>query len=167
MDKVKKKKNEKIEIGIADIVEEVEEVETLEIKGDSLLIRIPNNLETITRVKRILEVYEEELKRNVLKAPEMVEESIPTLPKLPTLPELPKLTPEINIQAPEPPAVLPVLEEQKKVEVRPFGESYTVCPLCSGKLKRKKLKQVGESLNQRVVCKNRRCNFEREYIFSI
>ena len=141
MDKLKKK-NEKIEIGIAEKVEEVEEeAETLEIKGESLLIKIPNNLATVTRVRRILEVYEEELGTN-----ETDPQINPTLPELPTLPEM--------------------IEEQKKVEVKPY-EHYIICPLCAGKLKKKKLRKEGTMLKQRVFCKNKRCQFERIYEFSI
>lgn len=62
---------------------------------------------------------------------------------------------------------LPVIEEQKEVKVETPTESYTICPLCAGALKKKKIKQVGNEVKQKVLCKNRKCKFERDYVFSL
>lgn len=42
-----------------------------------------------------------------------------------------------------------------------------ICPVCSGKLKRAKVKKNGLIFIQKVKCKNIDCNFEREIAFSL
>lgn len=53
--------------------------------------------------------------------------------------------------------------EEQKVVYLSSGEGFTICPICKGKLKRKGIKQQGEFFTQRIFCKNRKCNFSREY----
>jgi len=59
------------------------------------------------------------------------------------------------------------VEEQREIVVDPFSESYTTCPLCNGKLKMKATKQSGNEIRQVVLCKNKKCKFQREHVFSI
>jgi len=158
----KKDEIEMPEIDTIDTKDTLDTLDTLEIQGDDIYIKIPNNLAVVSRAKRILEVYEEELiKAEKKEEPETadIEENLPQ-------PIARQIT-EIDIEPPDLPQKQEVIEEHKQVEVKPFGESYTNCPLCNGKLKRKRLKKEGNILKQKVKCKNRRCNFEREYVFSI
>lgn len=130
------------------IPENEDKVKPLVIEGDDLYLKIPNRLESITKARKILSVYEDEL--NSVKKEENL------------------VCSEVNIQTPEVIEVeKPKVPEKKQVEVKSFDENYKVCPLCNGKLKKKKIKSVGNVLTQKVVCKNRKCNFERNYQFSI
>jgi len=62
---------------------------------------------------------------------------------------------------------LSIIEEQKVIKADQLAESYKVCPLCNGKLKKKRIRRIGDEIRQTIVCKNKECNFQREYVFSI
>lgn len=164
-----KQKSEKVEIGFdeePEIPKEKKETpkntiepKALEYKkfseftfGD-LYMKIPNDLESVSRARRILRIFEEDLllekngtERILVVTDKKVEEV--TLPEIPEVPE----------QMP--------LQEQEEVKVQP-SESYSFCPICNGKLKKTRLKKSGSELKQTVKCKNRKCNFKREYTFGL
>jgi hypothetical protein len=165
----KEKPKKKVEKKTAKVKPKVEpklnKMDFIEIQGENLYLKIPDDLDLVVRVKKILEVYEDELYLERFKEKKKISEELEEPEELEEIEKSEELeipTPTITQEkTPE------ILEEQKVVYVKPDEEVYTSCPICSGKLKKKRIKIDGNLLKQKVVCKNRKCNFERNYEFSI
>lgn len=148
--------------------------EIIKIEEGDLKIQVPKDFESVSRARRILEAYlmEFEEQKDIEEELEDEEEKIENMDDLIQQLVEEQGDDEVNISISEPeqifePKKIPVIEEQKKVEIKPSEENYDVCPLCSGKLKKKKIKRVGNEIRQKVICKNRKCKFERDFVFSL
>jgi hypothetical protein len=60
-----------------------------------------------------------------------------------------------------------ITKEQKEVKIEPSDDNYNLCPMCNSRLKRKGIKKYSEEIRQIALCKNKKCKFQREYVFSI
>jgi len=125
----------------------------IEIIAEGLYIKVPREQAKITQALNILKSFQAQAEKRqgtelTLKEAEDIANT-----------EYQKSA-ERGEELPEPP-----LQEQNVITLNP--ERYTICPLCSGKLKKGKVKQDGNSLIQTIKCKNRKCSFFREYIINI
>ena len=145
-----KKKDINIEIGELETPKSKikERSKTIDIQVNGLQISIPLDLEYVTEARQILEVFENKLSNSgqILQNPKIIRQD------------------DEDKEAEE---EKPIIEEQKEVEIKPMQESYTNCPICNGKLKRKKIIKDGDKYRQKVKCKSWKCNFERDYVFSL
>lgn len=64
----------------------------------------------------------------------------------------------------------PIPEKQEPINSITLNPNYDniplVCPNCKGKLKRKKIRHEGNTLNQFIRCK-KKCGFEKELVFHL
>lgn len=136
----------------------------IDLSFGEIRLRLPNNQESILIVKRHIDA----LHKSFTDMPSIVadkeEERVEISVEDPTETIEPMDKPFVRNA---PIQKLPVIREEAEVRADPITESYTVCPLCQGKLKKKKITQVGNEIRQTVLCKKRGCNFKRDYIFSI
>lgn len=140
-----KKTDEIISIDLNEKKKEEVKKEIIEIKaGDELYIQISNR-------KRIREAIE------VLKDFEMIEEEpkpIIQTKETPSLADIPKEKLTENLQ-------------KSNEVILNKGQRFERCPLCSSKLKRKKIQQFEDGLLQEIVCKNRKCGWRTTYKIAV
>jgi hypothetical protein len=91
----------------------------------------------------------------------------PTIKPLRRYKKLPVISEQTKILVEEEPIEIPNLSSIEEPQEVPSVESYVSCPLCNGKLKTKKVEHRGNEVSQIVFCKNKKCKFSREYVFSI
>lgn len=144
----------------------------IDISVGKIRLRIPDDPESILIAKRHIdalhksfcdEIPKTSCETQRIEISTADEDAVETIEDIMDKPfqRLPEITERKEIQK------LPVIEEQKEVKIENSVESYTFCPLCNGKLKKKGIKQYGNEIRQVVLCKNRKCKFQREYVFSI
>jgi hypothetical protein len=51
--------------------------------------------------------------------------------------------------------------------LEPFEDFVKVCPVCNTKVKKLKVQRKGVILTQLLKCKNKKCNFQKEFVFEI
>lgn len=120
---------------------EKKEIKKIEIIENDVYIKIPKDYEIVKSIRKLLTTIENDLSEKKDGEIEIIKEVSKVL------------EPEI-----------PEIEFSPKI---PKDNNFKLCPLCNSKLKRKKITQEGDILKQKVICKNRKCNFQKELIYSL
>ena len=170
--KLEPKKKPEIKAESTKETKEPDYLNFLEIRfSDDCYIKVPRDLSSVRQAVRILQAIEEELDiecfrpSSVMACVGNVEDEV-IEPKA-VLPFPQKHKQLSDFAKPVGTNPLSPIEEESRVVVTPQEERYDFCPLCDGKLKKKNFKKTKEGLKQLVVCKNRKCNFKREYVFGL
>lgn len=176
----KKNKENIVEIAMeepmAEITEEAEEIteepkkavktieqkkqEFIEIKTETLFIKIPKDEKVIQETINILNTF-------IAKQPQETEEprQQPT-EVIYEEPIRPQQSIGIRRQPIEREEEQTPLKSNEIVAVNP-QERFTSCPICNGKLVRDRVQQLDDAITQIVRCKDKRCSFERRYIVNL
>lgn len=152
----------------AKLLKNVELASKIVLKEDDILFKNMGNEKTgmgDTEVR--IEDLEKEIKekKKLLKLKKQEEERKKEEEKLKQIEaEQQKVTDEINTIKNE-----TVKENIQSVKLAlPFEViSLKICPKCSAKLKRKKVKQQGFMIIQEIKCKNKMCDFHKEIILKV
>lgn len=123
-----------------------EEKNDIEIKSKDTYIKIPNSNERIEEVIKVLRALQKE-----------------------------QTTGEPKQQTEQKQETEKTEEKPQEQEIKQEGETtilnkhevFTKCPLCNGKIKKKKIQMASDGLRQVVVCKNRRCSWKHEYLIAL
>jgi hypothetical protein len=173
----KTKEKEIVEIAMEEPIEEITEEteiikeepkpavkteEFIEIKTETLLIKIPKNEKTIQETINILKTF-------ISKPVEMAYES-------PIEQQQTYETPEVQIRPQQPMEIRrqPQIQEEEQmplksneiVAVNP-QERFIQCPICQGKVIRERVQQLDDAITQVIRCKDKRCGFERKYVINL
>lgn len=157
-----------------------DEKDFIRIESEDLNIRIRRNQVRIQEAINLLKTFQEKYEGNLdettkIEEPDEDEGSIIEIdsgyseeetPQLPKLPKLPRIKEEIK-QPIQQPQQRPQQEGDEEIVSLNEGKSYKKCPVCSSKIKRKKVQQFDDGLRQEIFCKNKRCGWKKIYKIAI
>jgi hypothetical protein len=144
-------------------VKTLEQKECIEIKTDTLFIKIPKDEKTIQETINILNTFitklspqEEHRKPIAIEPQEIYEEPVRPQQSI-GIRRQPQAETE-DEQA--------FLKSSEIVAVNP-QDRFDKCPICNGKVVREKVQQLDDVITQVIRCKNRHCNFQRKYVINL
>ena len=148
------KKDEIISIDLDEEEEKKVKKQEIEIKAGDLFIHVPADRSRIGEAIEVLRAFEEKISRPA-KLKEIEKEIQETKQFLENTEKKEK---EIEEK------IEPKREEETILNE---GKRYIKCPVCSGKLKKKKIQQFEDGFVQEIRCKNRKCKWRHIYKIAI
>jgi len=152
---------------------EKERQQEIEIKAGDLYIKIPLDRSRIREAIKILEAFE-------FKLPEEteIEEDIQATKQFiaDTEKKQEQIEQKLNMPQPSMPIQTPPTMPQPQQPLEPVREDKTIldkhkiydkCPMCNGKIKKKRIDVAQDGFRQVIVCKNRKCGWRHEYLIKM